>query len=190
MRKKLREFLASEAAVSNPIDNERALQLEIGMMFRQNAFDVQFEKSCRNLASHPEHTKKQKRDIDLLVSDKHETLAIELKAPFAGRVPETMYDFFSDIAFMEAVVRSGIANRGVCLMLTNDQAYWNGPVTSGIYKPLRVRGSVLNGVIAKPTGKKDSAIVISGTYSLEWCNLGNSKLLPNGRYTFVEIETV
>ena len=40
MRKKLREFLASEAAVSNQIDNERALQLKIGMMFRQNAFDV------------------------------------------------------------------------------------------------------------------------------------------------------
>lgn len=183
----LSDFLAQEKNKAKQIDNERSLQLEIGMMFRSSLCDVRFEKVCRKLPTIPEHTKRQKRDLDLLVSRGEETLAIELKAPFSGRVPETMYDFYSDIAFVEAIVREGIADRGVCLIVTNDSAYWSGREIGGIYEPLRVSGSSVGGVIRKPTGSKDEAIVLSGNYRPVWHNIGNHEMLPGGRYVLVEI---
>ena len=186
MLERLKGFLDREEIKAGRIDNERALQLEIGMMFRQMSFNVQFEMSCRALPVDPEHTKPQKRDLDISVSDGTESLEIELKAPFSGRVPETMYDFYSDVAFVEAIIREGIANRGVCLMLTSDSAFWSGRDTTGIYEPLRVPGSVLHGVIGKPTGKRDNAIVVTGTYRPAWRNLGNRAFLRGGRYTLLE----
>jgi hypothetical protein len=122
-----------------------------------------------------------------LVSRGKETLAIELKAPFSGRVPETMYDFYSDIAFVEAIVREGIADQGVCLIVTNDSAYWSGKEKGGIYEPLRIPGSSISGVIRKPTGDKDEAIVVSGNYCPVWQNIGNQEMLPGGRYALLEV---
>lgn len=187
MLDQLRTFLDSPKYSAGRIDNERALQLEIGMMFRQMAYGVRFEVSCRGLSAHPEHTKPQKRDLDLLVSNGAETLAIELKAPFAGRVPETMFDFYSDVAFVEGIVREGIADRGVCLMLTNDRRYWDGIEKAGIYQPLRVSGTVLHGLIHKPTGSKENAIFVRGSYRPTWQMLINQALLLHGRYTLLEI---
>lgn len=187
MLRLLSDFLEHANNQAKKIDNERSLQLEIGLMFRNNFCDVQFEKVCRALPSRPEHTKRQKRDLDLLVSRGNETLAIELKAPFSGRVPETMYDFYSDIAFIEAIVEQGIADRGVCLLVTNDRAYWSGREKGGIYEPLRCSGSAISGVIRKPTGSKDEAIVIGGNYLPVWRNIGNHEMLPNGRYSLLEI---
>lgn len=187
MLKRLRDFLDGANTNSGKIDNERALQLEIGMMFRQNFFDVQFEKSCHVLPVDPAHTKKQKRDLDLLVSDGRESLAIELKAPFSGRVPETVYDFYTDVAFVESIVHDGIADRGDCLIVTNDPAYWSGRKKSGIYQPLRVGGSVLSGIIDKPTGKDENSIVIAGTYHPIWQDIGNQEVLGGGRYILLEV---
>lgn len=187
MLRLLSDFLEQASNGAGQISNERSLQLEIGMMFRNNYCDVRFEKVCRALPNRPEHTKRQKRDLDLLVSRGNETLAMELKAPFSGRVPETMYDFYSDIAFVEAIVEQGIADRGVCLIVTNDNAYWSGREKGGIYEPLRNSGAAISGLIRKPTGRKDEAIVVSGNYVPVWRDIGNREMLPDGRYALLNI---
>lgn len=184
----LKDFLTKRENGAEFIENERALQLEIGVMFRKSLCDIRFEKVCSQLPSRPEQTKRQKRDLDLLVSRGAETLAIELKAPFSGRVPETMYDFYSDIAFIEALVQEGVADLGACLIITNDSAYWRGRELGGIYGPLRVPGSSLHGVIRKPTGRnKDETIMVCGEYYPVWQNIGNQEMLPGGRYVLLEV---
>ena len=187
MLKLLRDFLDNKENGAAKIDNERALQLELGIMFRRMAYNVQFEVSCRSLSIHPAQTKPQKRDLDILVTNGNERFAIELKAPFAGRVPETMFDFYSDVSFIEAIISKGVADRGACLMLTNDSAYWGGRETTGIYQPLRVPGTLLHGRIQKPTGDKSSTVYIENQYHPTWRDLGNHTMLPNGRYNLIEI---
>ena len=39
-------FLNDDSLPIGPIENERALQLELGLFFRQNGHKVQFEKTC------------------------------------------------------------------------------------------------------------------------------------------------
>ena len=116
------KFFSEQSQDARTVKNERGLQLELGLMFRSRGFDVRFEVSCA-VPSHARQTKRQKRNIDLLVTDGTIHLVIELKVPLSGRVPETMYDFFADVAFVEAVVGSGMADEGLCILLTSDQHF-------------------------------------------------------------------
>ncbi|MEM0991115.1 MAG: hypothetical protein AAGK00_19785 [Pseudomonadota bacterium] len=183
----LASFLSSSHGAAGAVENERGLQMEAGLMFREMGCHVRFEVSCRVEPLNLAHTKPQKRDIDLLVQADGESLAVELKVPMAGRVPETMFDFYTDVAFVEAVVRAGIADRGACLLLTSDPGFWSGTQATGIYKPLRVPGAMLNGLVGKPTGKRDTAVFVAGQYRPVWRDLGNRALLSSGRYVLLEV---
>ena len=155
-------------------------------MFRQSGFDVRFEITC-NVGVHPRQTKKQKRDLDLIVSDGCTSLAIELKVPLAGRVPETMFDFYADVAFVEAVVKAELADDGFCILMTNDPLFWSGKNNEDIYRPLRVRDEQLHGVFNKPTGRCDQSVFVEGVYHPEWRALVNRLLLPDAKYVLLEI---
>lgn len=182
------KFFSEQFQDAQTVENERGLQLELGFMFRSRGFDVHFEVSCA-VPSHVRQTKRQKRDIDLLVTDGTMHLAIELKVPLSGRVPETMYDFFADVAFVEAVVDSGIADKGLCILLTSDHHFWSGRETDGIYGPLRVQGCPLQGEYEKPTGERNTTVFVSREYYLSWSNLGNRHLLSDtGKFVVVEVE--
>ncbi len=182
------KFFSEQFQDAQTVENERGLQLELGLMFRSRGFDVRFEVSCA-LPSHVRQTKRQKRNIDLLVTDGTMHLAIELKVPLSGRVPETMYDFFADVAFVEAVVDSGMADEGLCILLTSDQHFWSGRETDGIYGPLRVPGCPLQGEYEKPTGELKTTVFVSREYYLSWSNLGNRHLLSDtGKFVVVEVE--
>lgn len=175
----IENFLNDDSLSVGPVENERALQLELGLFLRQNGHSVQFEKTCK-VDAHKHQTKRQKRYLDLLVGKPPNALAIELKVPLAGRVPETKYDFISDIAFIEAVIKSNIAQNGICLMVTNDSSFWSGKAT-GIYTAFRSEGS-LNGFYEKPTGKVSSKVYLENQYELKWKTLNNTKLMKNARY--------
>lgn len=182
------KFFSQQSQDARTVENERGLQLELGLMFRSRGFDVRFEASC-TVPSHIRQTRRQKQNIDLLVTDGTMRLAIELKVPFSGRVPETMYDFFADVAFAEAVVGSGIADEGLCILLTSDQNFWSGRETGGIYGPLRVQGCPLQGEYEKPTGERNTTVFVSREYYLSWSNLGNHHLLSDtGKFVVVEVE--
>ena len=178
-------FLRERHSTAEAIESERGLQVEIGLMYRQHKLNVRFEASCA-LPHDRRQTKRQKRDIDLIVSDGESRLAIELKVPLAGRVPETLFDFCADIAFMEKVVAHGYAERGLCIMVTSDSQYWSGRLADGIYEPFRT-GGVLHGTIIKPTGRRDTTVHIDGRYKLSWTDLGNRKLLPSGKFLIAEV---
>ena len=182
------KFFSEQSQDARTVKNERGLQLELGLMFRSRGFDVRFEVSCA-VPSHARQTKRQKRNIDLLVTDGTIHLVIELKVPLSGRVPETMYDFFADVAFVEAVVGSGMADEGLCILLTSDQHFWSGRETDGIYGPLRVQGCPLQGEYEKPTGERNTTVFVSQEYYLSWSNLGNRHLLSDtGKFVVVEVE--
>ena len=188
MRDRAIKFFSEQSQDARTVKNERGLQLELGLMFRSRGFDVRFEVSCA-VPSHARQTKRQKRNIDLLVTDGTIHLVIELKVPLSGRVPETMYDFFADVAFVEAVVGSGMADEGLCILLTSDQHFWSGRETDGIYGPLRVQGCPLQGEYEKPTGERNTTVFVSQEYYLSWSNLGNRHLLSDtGKFVVVEVE--
>lgn len=184
----LSSFLSSSGGGAAPVENERGLQMETGLMFREMGCLVRFEVSCKVEPLSQSHTKPQKRDIDLLVEAEGESLAIELKVPMAGRVPETMFDFYTDVAFIEAVVHKGIASRGACLIVTSDPGFWSGTQSQGIYEPMRVPDAVLHGLVGKPTGKRDTAVFVSGQYRPVWRDLGNRTLLTSGRYVLLDVQ--
>ena len=178
----IENFLNDETRSIGVVENERALQLELGLFLRQIGYIVQFEKTCK-VDAHEHQTKRQKRYLDLLVGEQPSATAIELKVPLAGRVPETKYDFISDIAFIEAIIKSNIAKQGISLMVTNDPSFWSGKAT-GIYSAFRSNGS-LNGLYVKPTGKASSKVYLENHYELKWKSLQNTKLIKNAKYLLV-----
>ena len=178
----IEKFLNDDSLSVNLVENERALQLELGLFLRQNGYTVQFEKTC-NVDAHEHQTKRQKRYLDLLVGQSPNALAIELKLPLAGRVPETKYDYISDIAFIEAVIKADISQQGISLMVTNDSSFWLGKAT-GIYTAFRSEGN-LNGFYQNPTGKASSRVYLENHYEVEWKPLKNTKLMRNAKYLMV-----
>ena len=180
----IEKFLSEPNNQSGTIHNERALQLELGLFLREQGYFVEFEKPC-TVTSHLNQTKRQKRYLDLSIGGAPNNVAIELKCPFYGRVPETMYDFISDIAFMESILREKISKSGFCLMMTNDSSFWSGRA-SGIYKPFR-DNTKLSGLYHKPTGSKVSQVFLENNYDIKWQPLGNTSLLKKAKYLLVEV---
>jgi len=182
-------FFANAPSDCGSLYHERSLQLELGCVFRGEGFAVEFErpiKAPRPVGS----TKPPKYNLDLLLSKNGTTTAIELKFPMNGRHPETMYDFCADIEFVESIRNADKVNRGFCLMATNDKAFWNDSGRgSQIHDLFRRSGSVLSGLVGKPTGSKTDSVVVLGRYHLSdsWREIRDKHLLQRGRYLLVEI---
>ncbi len=184
----IKDFLQRPSDQVGQIYNERSLQMEIGYYFRCRGFSVEFEKPFK--VERPQgSTKTPKTYLDLFVTGERRKLAIELKTPLNKRHPETLFDFCADLEFVESLVRSGEVDQGLCLLMTNDHVFWEDSGRgSGIHNFFRRSGEILTGKIIKPTGKKDTAVVLTGQYSLsdEWHSLDNPRLLSGARYLMVE----
>jgi hypothetical protein len=183
------EFFEQPQPTVGPIANERALQLELAFYLRNNGYRVEFEKTF-GVQSLPLSTRKPKQNLDLLVFDQGSAIGIELKVPLAGRVPETMYDFCADVEFVEGLTRLKFIDRGLCVLVTNNRQFWQSkPPTCDIYGFFRNADALLTGCITKPTGAKDSAVVVGGQYRLGtlWRDLGNHHLMERGRYLLVDV---
>ena len=97
---------------------------------------VEFERSFR-VDFQTGSTRKPKRDIDIIAVKEGSTTASELKVPLSGRVAETMYDFGTGVAFVELIVRMGVADKGICRMVTNERQFWYTVKGVGIYSYFR-----------------------------------------------------
>ena len=149
------------------IYNEFSLQHELGLFLRTRLVGCKIEFE-RNI-SHFKLAKKEfvKKEIDIsIISPTGEYLsAIELKYPRNGQVPESMFSFCKDIAFLEQLVSSGFQS-AYFLALADHRHFYSGN-DRGIYGLFR-SGAPITGTITKPTGAKDSKVMISGSYIASW----------------------
>jgi len=149
------------------------LQHELGLFLRSKLNDckVQFERNV----SHFNLLKSDlyKREIDIVVMAKDRSInhsAIELKFPRNGQVPETMFSFCTDIAFLEQLVFNGFRSAYFLAMVDHPHFYTGRP--DGIYGLFR-NGQNITGRIVKPTGARDKEIYIKGSYSAKWISLND-----------------
>lgn len=185
MKELIEQFFSLENSSGKRVENERALQLELALMFRDLGYDARFE-AIQNVPANALSTKRQKSYLDIMVRKNGEFVAIELKVPLAGRVPETMYDYCADISFIEAIVESGQAQSGYSVMMTNDAGYWTGNLKSGIYAPFRQSKFLLHGEIEKPTGAQKTKLFLDGEYRLQWKEVGNINLMRGAKFLVAE----
>lgn len=182
-------YLNEPGENAGPVYNERSLQLEMGFALRRDGFQVEFERPFR-VPRLEGSTLKPKLNLDLLVRQGADVAAVELKVPLSGRHPETMYDFCADIEFVESLKRAQVANHGFCLLLTRDQAFWTDSGRgSEIHDAFRRAESIVSGTVYKPTGARDTNVVLGGSYNLPgmWSSRASSRLMANVKYLLVEV---
>jgi hypothetical protein len=169
------------------IYNEHGLQIELGMALRSIGMAVEFERpfSIRHKAA---DRKKPKKELDILVTSGGRRIAVELKTPLAGRVPESLFDFCADLEFLEELKSAGHADHGLAVLLTDNRQFWNGDAY-GIYAAFRSADFALKGRIEKPTGAKDTAVVLAGCYSPHalWQDVRNRNAMHGGRVLMIEV---
>jgi hypothetical protein len=168
---KLNQHIASFAqAVGNgtiEIYNEFSLQHELGLYLRSQLTDckVQFERNVSHFKLTKADFEKKEIDIAVTSSSGERLSAIELKYPRNGQVPESMYGFCKDIAFLEQLVSAGFQS-AYFLAVADHKQFYSG-ASDGIYGLFR-SGMPITGTIRKPTGTKDTEVTISGSYTASW----------------------
>jgi hypothetical protein len=184
----LEQFFRTPPATVRPVYNERALQLELAIALRSDGFEVEFERSFK--APRPDgSTLKPKHNLDLLVRGGDQTTAIELKVPLNGQHPETMYAFCADVEFVEALRRQEIVDCAYCLMLTNDKAFWDDSGRgSAIHNIFRCADVTVSGLVQKPTGARDTTVMLGGKYGFAagWGSV-SPNLMQRAKVLLVEI---
>lgn len=165
------------------IYNEPSLQHELGLhlrtALRSCGWKIQFERPTDFFNLKRCSFRKREIDLSLLGRNQLQRIAIELKYPRNGQYPEQMFKFCHDIAFLEQLVAAGFA-AGFFIVAAEDPLFFSGPNDTGIYRYFR--GSTpLTGTIMKPTGKKDEAVRICGSYLVEW------REVPNLHYATVAV---
>lgn len=173
---KLIEQLLQEAEATDiAFANEAELQHEVGYWLRVQLpknFRIYFERPVHSFIANARNF--AKKEIDLVVSDSDlgTLLAIELKCPRSGRVPETMFDACRDMQMLEQLVAAGFCG-GLFLMHVNSQTFYQSGMSTGIYSYFRA-GACLQGSIQKPTGRKDEVVPLGNAYSVSWQPSGPS----------------
>lgn len=167
----LHEFMNFVEKGDVEIYNEFSLQHELGIFLRNKLpkYKVQFERNAKFFGINGTI----KHEIDIVVYDDCKKYAIELKYPLNGQYPEQMYSFIKDICFMEELGRAGFT-KTYCLTAVLDKNFYSGAKRDGIYSFFR-NEEIITGNIIKPTGKRDSSVVLNGEYQIKWLG-DNNKL--------------
>ncbi len=149
------------------IYNEFSLQHELGLYLRTQLVDckVQFERNVSHFKLNKSKFEKKEMDIAITSLSDEPLSAIELKYPRNGQVPESMFSFCKDIAFLEQLVSSGFQS-AYFLVVADHKQFYSGS-SEGIYGLFR-SGMPITGIITKPTGAKDFKVTINGTYTASW----------------------
>lgn len=169
----LKDFFSAVGKNEIEIYNEFSLQHELGVFLRSRleGSKVQFERNVAHFSFEKSLFEKKEIDISITDSINGNLLAvIELKFPRNGQVPESMYSFCKDIAFLEQLAATGF-QAAYFLALADDPAFYSGK-PDGIYGLFR-NGRPISGIIQKPTGAKDSHVSISGEYAASWHAIAN-----------------
>ena len=172
----IEDFAKAIGSGAVEVYNEFSLQHELGLFLRNQLSNckVQFERNVSHFQLSKSNLEKKEIDIAITSVKSGERLsAIELKYPRNGQVPESMFSFCKDIAFLEQLVTSGFQS-AYFLALADHPHFYSGN-SSGIYG--HFRSSVpITGKITKPTGSKDKEISINGSYTASWLPVsGNTK---------------
>ena len=165
------------------IYNEFSLQHEFGLYLRATfgtAFKTQFERPVTFFDLHKSNFVKKEIDISVFTPNQSEKYAVELKFPRNGQHPEQIFKACQDICFLEQLRENGFAKCCFIIVADSPLFYSNGEKT-GIYKFFRASVPI-HGNIQKPTGAKDDAVEIVGSYSVIWNDIDK-----NRKYAVVEI---
>ena len=166
----------NEVKIGNvEIYNEFSLQHEFGIYLRSLLLPdvkIRFERNVRDLNLSENKFVKKEIDVVILSTDSEEHLcAIELKYPRNGQVPETMFSFCKDIAFLEQLVKSGFHSAYFIAVAEHSHFHSNAGKKDGIYRFFRANESI-TGKINKPTGgseiKETTFVTIAGCYQVKW----------------------
>lgn len=165
--------------------NEPCAQLELAIFLRRHlpAHRVQLERPITGFTPIRAPGTKKEIDICLLDAAGGPDVAIEIKYPRNGRIPETIFDYCKDIEFCEALCSAGF-RRGYALFVTADRGFFSGRETAGIYGSFR-SGLPIQGSFSNPTGKRERRCSIAGMYALKWLDAH-----PQHRYALVEVVPV
>lgn len=150
------------------IYNEFSLQHELGLYLRNHLSNckVQFERNVSYFRLNKSELEKKEIDIAITSAETGTRLsAIELKYPRNGQVPESMFGFCKDIAFLEQLVASGFQS-AYFLAVVDHRHFYSGN-SKGIYGLFR-SGFPITGKITRPTGARDKDVHIRGTYTANW----------------------
>lgn len=186
MRDILKLFSVKINRGETEIYNEFSLQHELGIFLR-NAIKgrlVQFERNVSFFGFAKDEFVKREVDITVYGKDGAQLLldaAIELKFPRNGQHPEQMFSFCKDIVFVEQLKRSGF-NKSYLVIFAEDPLFYEGDHQDGIYGFFR-GGHRLTGTVRKPTGKRDSELIINGDYQIKWNDVKGSL-----KYTLIEAQ--
>lgn len=167
--------------INDFVYNEFSLQHELGIFLRQqlgNNYQIQYERHVKRFY---ENTGTIKKEIDIVIFNDDEKYAIELKFPRNKQVPETMFSFIKDIKFMEELKSLGF-QATFCVCLVDNKDFYLGQ-SQGIYQYFRQPNQPIQGMIQKPTGKKDECFELNSVYNIIW-----QELAVNYRYYIVRID--
>ena len=175
MKSAIENFLTKVGAGEIEVYNEFSLQHELGIYLREAVLrsKVEFERNvCHFNLEKPDFIKKE---IDIVLYNKKsdkDKIAIELKYPRNGQVPEQMFSFLKDVQFLEELKDSGF---GECyfLALAEDRLFHEGDKIDGIYAYFRDKIKI-HGRIDKPTGARDTFVDLKGSYVAEWLPVNNN----------------
>ena len=189
--KNFNKFLGGIKSGEIEVYNEFSFQHELGIFLRENYknYKVRFERNVSFFGFDKSTFIKKEIDISLFGFDVLKNtgtleIAIELKYPRNGRIPETMYDFCKDIVFLEQLLDAGF-RKGYAIIFTEVHGFYEGNQHDNIYSYFRHNNSSpkrLTGKIEKPTGDKNESIKIKGSYLIEWKSIKNEL-----KYAIVEI---
>ncbi len=183
MKRIISQFFELVANQKIEIYNEFSLQHELGIFLRGQFPDrkIQFERNVSYFGF--DKPKYEKKEIDLaMYTGKSElNCVMELKYPRNGQVPESMFSFCKDIAFLEQLSKSGFKS-AYFIAVADDSLFYSGGA-DGIYGLFRGEQSI-TGTILKPTGKKDKAVNIIGSYKARW-----KKVIGKTKYCLIEVSS-
>lgn len=160
-------------ATTNNIElyNEFSFQHELGIYLRNRLIDknykIEFERNVSYFGL--EKNKFIKKEIDIVIYNQNEKIAIELKYPTNGQYPEQMFSIVKDVKFCEELFLNGF-NNCYSITLTDDDTFFTTKrKNDSIYKKFREEKK-LYGEIEKPTGDKNETIKLNNEYKLNWDN--------------------
>jgi hypothetical protein len=179
------EFLKTIGTRETEIYNEISLQLELGLFLRKHIKNskVQFERNISYFDFKSESAF-EKKEIDIAITSNASNQllsAIELKFPRNGQVPESMFSFCKDIAFLEQLVSAGFQS-GYFLAVVDSHLFYSKLIScENIYGLFR--GDMpIEGTIIKPTGAKDKKVTLQYSYRAKWFPVSDDK-----KYCLIQI---
>jgi hypothetical protein len=126
--RQIEDFVKAVGSGVVEIYNEFSLQHELGLFLRNRltGCKVQFERNVSHFKLSKSALEKKEIDIAVTSTKSGEYLsAIELKYPRNGQVPESMFSFCKDIAFLEQLVSSGFQS-AYFLALADHPHFYSG----------------------------------------------------------------